>query len=206
MNIHSSLTTELRDKAYRDAYVASQIRIGLPFQIRALRKAKELTQEQLATKAQMAQPRIPEIERGKRSLNIDTLLRIASALDVALEVRFVPFGELIRWSESLDPDTFDVDSFDEELEASEKAATVSAEIDRLFGDLKRKSERAALTLVSSQAFSPAAATQPTFQFSPDLRLVADNATIAANQFNDSLTTQTLEASAVQSFKSAIGGW
>jgi transcriptional regulator with XRE-family HTH domain len=126
VNIKSSLTAELRDKSYRDAYVASQIRIGLPYQARALRVARDLTQGQLADLAEMAQPRIAEIEKpGKRSLNLETLLRLASAFDVGLEVRFVPFGDIVRHEETFDPDTFDVPSFDDELLHEKEAAEVA---------------------------------------------------------------------------------
>lgn len=116
MNINSSLTKELQDKTYRDAYVASQIRMVLPFQVRGLRKSRGLSQGELAALAGMAQPRISEIEKpGERSLNIDTLLRIALGLDVALQIRFVPFSDLVSWSENFDPDNFRIPSFDDEL-------------------------------------------------------------------------------------------
>jgi transcriptional regulator with XRE-family HTH domain len=123
VNINSSLTKELRTKEYRDGYVASQIRIGLPFQIRGLRKERNLSQGELANKSGMAQPRISEMEKpGERSLNIETLLRVASALDVALEIRFVPFSELVDRSEQFDPDNFHVPSFEAELAIQEKKA------------------------------------------------------------------------------------
>ncbi len=123
LNIDSSLVAELRDKSYRDAYVASLIRIGLPLEIRALRKSREWTQPQLAEYAGMAQPRISEIEKpGERRLNIETLLRLASAFDVGLQVRFVPFSELIGWSEALDLDDFSVETFEGELKKAEKVS------------------------------------------------------------------------------------
>ncbi len=116
MNTNSSLVAELKDKTYRDAYVASQIRIGLPLQVRALRKSRRWTQPELAEHANMAQPRISEIEKpGERKLNIDTLLRLAAAFDVGLQVRFVPFSELINTSEGLDLDNLWIPSFDTEL-------------------------------------------------------------------------------------------
>jgi transcriptional regulator with XRE-family HTH domain len=120
VNIYSSLIAELRDKEYRDSYVASQIRIGLPFQVRALRLSKQLTQGELAERAEMTQPRIAEIEKaGKRSFNLETLLRIASALDVGLEVRFVPISEIIDHDESFDPDNFSIPTFEQELRRAE---------------------------------------------------------------------------------------
>lgn len=122
MNTTSSLIGEMRDKDYRDAYVASQIRIGIPFQIRALRKSRGWKQDQLAEHAKMEQPRISEIEKpGERRPNIETLLRIAAAFDVGLEVRFLPYSELIDHSESFDPNDFRIKTFVEEIKERELA-------------------------------------------------------------------------------------
>lgn len=124
LNTTSPLVAELQDKGYRESYVASQIRIGLPFQIRALRLSRGWTQDQLAEATGMAQPRICEIEKpGQRKLNLETLLRLAAGLDVGLLVAFVPFGELIDRLEAFDPETVDVPAFDEEVKASSAAAS-----------------------------------------------------------------------------------
>lgn len=121
MNIKSSLMHELRDKEYRESFVASEISIGLPFQIRSLRKSRDLTQPELAEMAGMSQPRISEIETpGARNLSLDTLLRIAAAFDVALQVRFVSFGKLVGDSGSIDLNNFHVPAFAEEIEQLEK--------------------------------------------------------------------------------------
>jgi HTH-type transcriptional regulator/antitoxin HipB len=122
VNTNSSLITELLDKSYRDAYVASQIRIGLPFQIRALRVSRGWTQAELAKRAEMSQPRIAEIEKGKRSLNIETLLRLASAFDIGLDVFFTSFGDLVDHKESFQPDSFRVLSFTDEIAATQRLA------------------------------------------------------------------------------------
>ncbi len=116
MNTKSSLVNELKDKQYRHAFVASQIRIGLPLQCRALREGRRWTQPQLAQAAGMSQPRISEIERpGERKLNIETLLRLAEAFDVALDVRFVTFREFVDTADGLDLDNFSVKPFEEDL-------------------------------------------------------------------------------------------
>lgn len=121
MNTKSSLVRELKDKEYRDSYVASQIRIGLPMQCRALRESREWTQPRLAQLSGMSQPRISEIERpGERRLNIETLLRLASAFDVALQVRFVPFSRLVDDDEDIDLNRFYVKPFDEDLASIER--------------------------------------------------------------------------------------
>ena len=86
-----------------------------------------MTQAALAEKAEMSQPRISEIESpGERNLNIETLLRLASAFDVALEIRFVPFSGLVDRSESFDPESFEVASFEQEIEALEREPVAAA--------------------------------------------------------------------------------
>jgi transcriptional regulator with XRE-family HTH domain len=120
----SKLWEKLRDPEYRKAFVASQINIGIPFQIRALMKSgvRNWRQEELARRTGMLQPRISAMLRpGKTKPNIETLRRIADAFDCGLMVRFVPFSELVRWSERFDPDAFAVPDF-----ATEDVASLAA--------------------------------------------------------------------------------
>jgi transcriptional regulator with XRE-family HTH domain len=114
--METNLITKLQDKEYRDAFVASQINVELPFQVRALREKRGWTQSQLAEKAGMAQPRISAMETpGKGKYNLETLRRLASAFDIGLTVRFAPFSELIEWTEQFSPDSFQVPSFVEDM-------------------------------------------------------------------------------------------
>jgi transcriptional regulator with XRE-family HTH domain len=94
----------LRDKEYRDLFVAEEIATGLPFQIRAMRQARGWSQQELAERLGMTQEGVSRLE----SLNygrytLATLQRLASAFDVALTVRFVPFSELVDWAADLSP-------------------------------------------------------------------------------------------------------
>ena len=116
MNSQSSLVAELRDKQYRHAFVKSQLRIGLPMMCRVLRESRGWTQPMLAKEAGMSQPRISEIERpGERNLNLETLLRLAEAYDVALQVRFVPFRCLVDDSDNTSLHKYSVKPFEEDL-------------------------------------------------------------------------------------------
>lgn len=109
----SKVLKKLKDPEYRKAFVASQINVGIPFQIRALRKSRGWTQEQLAERTGMLQPRISAIQTpGKAKLNLETLRRLAEAFDCGLVVRFAPFSELVRWSDDFEPDTFNAPSYD----------------------------------------------------------------------------------------------
>lgn len=108
----SKLAEKLQDPAYRTAFVSSQINVAIPFQIRALMKARGWTQEQFAQRAGMLQPRISAILKpGKVRPNIETLRRIAETFDCGLLVRFASFSELAQWSDSFDPERFNIPSF-----------------------------------------------------------------------------------------------
>ena len=114
--LSNQLIDKLRDPEYRTAFVVSQINIGIPFQLRALLKVRGKTQEWLAEKAGMLQPRISGLlSPGKTRPNIEKLRRLADAFDCGLAVRFVPFSELASWSENFDPESFNVPSFEDEL-------------------------------------------------------------------------------------------
>lgn len=117
------LVSKLSDPEYRKAFVESQINIGIPFQIRALMKAREMTQAELANRAGMLQPRISSlITPGKTRPNIETLRRIAEAFDCALMVRFVSFGDLVRWDNEFDPDSFNPPEFKDDPGLIERKA------------------------------------------------------------------------------------
>jgi transcriptional regulator with XRE-family HTH domain len=50
--------------------------------VRAERLARKLTQEQLAFQAQLSLTYVGEVERGQRMISLDTLQRIAFALNL----------------------------------------------------------------------------------------------------------------------------
>ena len=110
----------LADKEYRDLYVAEHIRAGIAFQIRAMREDRGWTQSELGQRAQgMAQETISQLEDPDYGrLTLRTLRRLASALDVALIVRFAPFSDLIDWIVNLTPQRLAPPSFDDELQSA----------------------------------------------------------------------------------------
>lgn len=89
-----SIWKRLGDKEYRDAFVSFKIDSDLSAQIYALRDQQSLTQEDLGARASMAQSRIAKLEASCEGVSLSTLKRLASALDVALSVKFVPFSEV----------------------------------------------------------------------------------------------------------------
>ncbi len=103
--INSKLFSKLTDKEYRRLFIASQINKGIPFQIRALRAAREMKQSDLAELAETTQTVISRIEnKGASNLTVQTLVKLAEAFDVALVVRFEPIDKLIEWVDDLSPE------------------------------------------------------------------------------------------------------
>jgi len=122
----NEIIEQLKDKEYRDAFVSASINIGIPSQIQILRDQRKWKQKDLGDKAGMAQESISRIEDPTRGSvnNIKTLIRLASAFDVGLMVRFVPFSELAELKlklslESLEVKSFENDPYFKEKESSE---------------------------------------------------------------------------------------
>lgn len=53
--------------------------------LKAIRAIRGVTQEQLATRANVGQTAIAEFEAGKREIRTDTLRRLCEALDVKVQ-------------------------------------------------------------------------------------------------------------------------
>lgn len=53
--------------------------------IKEARMAKKMSQQELATKANISLPHISEIERGKQSMKLSTFIRIIEALQVSAD-------------------------------------------------------------------------------------------------------------------------
>lgn len=95
----------ISDKQRRIRYLANQIRLGLRFQLRALRKERgNMTQAELANKLGTKQTVISRVENHDADkLSIPTLLKMAEALDVGLVVRFEPIDQVVDWYDNLSP-------------------------------------------------------------------------------------------------------
>jgi len=133
-----SLTRNLQHKDIRDFYVEEHINIGIPLQIRALRKQRGWTQDKLAKLTGMKQERISAIENPnyKHKFTLSILMKIASAFDVALMVRFAPISELVKWQLALSPSTLEAVSFEKDPYFKEGAGTAQqkSNIDHLQRD------------------------------------------------------------------------
>jgi transcriptional regulator with XRE-family HTH domain len=112
MSLRNQLLEKFTDKEYRDNFVQEYIFSRIPLKIKSMRDARDISQQQLGQMAGIAQPWVSKLEDpnyGRSTLS--TLLKIASAFDVALHVDFVPFSEILNRSSSLSEDAFAVPSY-----------------------------------------------------------------------------------------------
>ncbi len=112
------LAQRMRSKEYRDALVEAEIANGIAFQIRAMQAARGWTQKQLGDSAGMEQGSISRLLNSSGNSSLTTLRRMASAFDVALIARFVPFSQLLEWTGNLSRDRLAPRSFHEEFNAA----------------------------------------------------------------------------------------
>jgi len=104
---------KLTNRKYRAAYVEETVRTSIAYQIRAMREQRDDMSQakfgQLIDKPQSVVSRIEDPDYGKHTLQ--TLLDIASALDVALIVKFAKFPKFIDEFRDVTPDGNRVSSF-----------------------------------------------------------------------------------------------
>lgn len=119
------LWAKFKIKAYRDAFVASQLQTNVAAQIVTMREDRNWTQQQLADETGMSQPRISLLEDPSYDkMTLSTLKRLASAFDVGIVVRFVSFSDVLRWAETAETEKFSVQSFEVDYPSEVKSEVV----------------------------------------------------------------------------------
>jgi len=114
----------MRKKAYRDSYVAAHLSNTVAAQIAAMRESRGWTQAELANKSGMKQSRISSLEDPNyENFEAGTLRRIASAFDVGLSIKFVPYSEVVKFVSEISDDVLDVPSFENDALTQSRAAS-----------------------------------------------------------------------------------
>lgn len=97
MRTFESLWTKFVEngRAYRNGFVASELKRLIPFQIHAMRKSRGWSQGELARRSGLTQGVISRAEDPDYgNLTFNTVIAIARGFDVAFIGRFAPFSEL----------------------------------------------------------------------------------------------------------------
>lgn len=122
-----------KSKKYREEFVGAFLKRSVPFQVRTLRRKLELSQEELAQRANLTQGVISRAEDPNYgNLSFKTVVRIAAGFDLAFIGQFVPFSDLVRRAQNLSEDQLNIPVFDvencqieERLKAGRLAKVVS---------------------------------------------------------------------------------
>lgn len=115
---------KLEIKKFRQAFVAANVRRGIAYQLRAMRGPKTQGQVgKMVGKPQNVISRLEDPRYGK--VTVQTLLDVAAAYDVALLVKFVPYGRLIAETENLSQEALVPLSFDAEMALASAAPIYS---------------------------------------------------------------------------------
>lgn len=136
MSIVSNLWEKFaKSKKYREEFVAAQVKRGIPFQARALLKARRgWTQQTLAERSGLTQGVVSRaLNPNYGNLTLNTIVRIAAGFDVAFIGTFVPFSELERWFESMSEESVQVAAFEEENARRQSQAFLAGAISTLPG-------------------------------------------------------------------------
>jgi transcriptional regulator with XRE-family HTH domain len=119
--ISKRIVREMRDKEFRDEYVASRVKRWIATQIRSMRTQKDRgwSQKQLAERLGTAQSNVSRFESPDYGqFTLQTLLDMAAAFDVALQVRFVDHITFLIGTSDLSPDRLEVRGYDRKLEST----------------------------------------------------------------------------------------
>ena len=116
MSLNRPQWKKLRDKKYREEFVAAQAKRAIPFQIRALMHKKKISQQELADRAGLTQGVVSRAANpAYGNLALNTIIRVAAGLDVAFIGTFVPFSKLVDFYDKLSEEHLaDVPTFPEE--------------------------------------------------------------------------------------------
>ena len=112
---HLAELASLESKGYRDAFLETDVKGGIAYQIQALREKLSLSQKAFAEKIgkkQSVVSRLEDTEYG--SVNVNTLLEIAKALDIGLQVRFCDYIDVLE--RDISPTGMKVNSIFETIE------------------------------------------------------------------------------------------
>jgi transcriptional regulator with XRE-family HTH domain len=108
----------LKDEAYRQAFIEESIRSRITAQINALRNERGWDYKTFAEGIGKKLSWAYRLEDPNSTTpTIPTLLEVAAAFDIGLDVRFRRFSELLDDVTTLTPESFLVPSFDSELRA-----------------------------------------------------------------------------------------
>ncbi len=130
-----STLRKFADKDYRDGYLNATVRGWIAYQVQALREKLGMTQTEFAAKVGTTQTVISRMENDKGVPNVQTLLDMASELNVALVVQFVSYPDFLARTADMGPTALQPATIDESLRAP--SSRKAEEIERILRDIAK---------------------------------------------------------------------
>ena len=129
-------------KEYREAFVAAFLKRYIPFQVRTIRKKRQMSQQQLAVASSVTQGVISRAEDPDYgNLTFNTVLRIAAGFDLAFVGKFVRFSELLKVADEMTEDAFDLPRFMEECKSEQLRTQYVAANNGVHGEMTEETTR-----------------------------------------------------------------
>lgn len=114
-------------KEYRQAFAEAELRNNLALQIKSNRVERGLSQKDLATLVGTKQSVISRCEDPSYGrLSLATLLSVANALDVCLQVKFIPYSLMLAEAKWWSTESSVVRSFSEEITFYDRSSSDNA--------------------------------------------------------------------------------
>jgi len=122
------------DKDYRHGYVDEFLNAWIATQIKVLRQQRSWSQQELADRANMLQPRISTMENvNYSSWSIKILRKLAEAFDLSLSVSFESFGSRVGDIDKFSREYLERCSFEDDPYFKEKGLVPLSDILRNIG-------------------------------------------------------------------------
>jgi len=107
-----------KDKDFRDGFMQTIVRSRIAYQLRHIRESFGLSQSQLAKKIGTSQSVVSRLESTDYGrMTVQTLLDVASSLDIALSVRFVSYPEFLNTDADLSEEALKTETIHQSVEA-----------------------------------------------------------------------------------------
>ena len=102
IQISDKRVARMSDQEYRHSFLNDMVKAWIAHQLRALREQRGLTQQDMGARCSKPQSTIARLENPDYGgCTVNTLLGLAGAFDVALEVRFVSWPEFLDGTKDL---------------------------------------------------------------------------------------------------------
>jgi len=100
-SLNALLAEKFKDQDFEKKYHRTSALFRLADEVLLLRKKRGLTQKELATKVETTQAVVSRLENATVKPSMETILKIAEALNAVVDIRLVPIEEVRKTSEDV---------------------------------------------------------------------------------------------------------